>query len=172
MILRLSQKLGSRLKAGPLKPLPIDDAAVADWTGHLFYCDRSPYILFSNTQTLYSAVLHATGVTNDSIFLNRFMTTLRDFLEADGLAFAYDRFIAPRTGDIRYASALSRSVTGSMNELIAAAKILLGNQETSPFELGFQLNDLLLSALESDQSSGYGKPRDAFQALLAESSAP
>ena len=172
MILRLSQKLGSRLKAGPLKPLPIDDAAVADWTGHLFYCDRSPYILFSNTQTLYSAVLYAKGITNDSIFLNRFMTTLRDFMEADGLAFAYDRFIAPRTGGIRYASTLSRAVTGSMNELIAAAKILLRDQETSPFELGFQLNDLLLSASVTDEASDYGKPRDAFRALIAQSRAP
>jgi hypothetical protein len=72
-------------------------------------------------------VLYAKGITNDSIFLNRFMTTLRDFMEVDGLVFAYDRFIAPRTGDIRYASTLSRSVTGSMNELIAAAKIILGD---------------------------------------------
>lgn len=172
MILRLSQKLGSRLKAGPLKPLPLDEAPVADWTSHLFFCDRAPYILVTNTAALYSTVLYAKGITNDSVFITRLTSALRDFMEADGLAFAYDCFLMPRTGLIRFASTFSRSVTGSMNELIAYAKLLLADEETSPFDLGFRLNDLLLSALASDQSSGYGKPRNAFQALIAESSAP
>jgi hypothetical protein len=172
MILRLSQKIGSRLKAGPLKPLPLDKAPVADWTSQLFFFDRLPYILVSNTAALYSTVLYAKGITNDSIFITRLTSALRDFMEADGLAFAYDRFIMPRTGLIRFASTFNRSVTGSMNELISYAKVLLADEETSPFDLGFRLNDLLLSAIASDQSRGYGKPRDAFQALIAESSAP
>jgi hypothetical protein len=172
MILRLSQKIGSRLKAGPLKPLPLDEAPVADWTSQLFFFDRLPYILVSNTAALYSTVLYAKGITNDSIFITRLTSALRDFMEADGLAFAYDRFIMPRTGLIRFASTFSRSVTGSMNELITYAKVLLADEETSPFDLGFRLNDLLLSAIASDQSRGYGKPRDVFQALIAESIAP
>ena len=73
---------------------------------------------------------------------------------------------------MQFASAHSRSVTGSMNELITYAKVLLADEETSPFDLGFRLNDFLLSALASDQSPGYGKPRDAFRALIAESIAP
>ena len=117
-------------------------------------------------------MLYAKGITNDSVFITRLTSALRDFMEADGLAFAYDRFIMPRTGTIRFASAYSRSVTGSMNELINYAKVILANEDTSPFDLGFQLNDLLLSALASDQSPGYGKPRDAFRALIAESIAP
>ena len=172
MILRFSQKLGSRLKAGLVKPLPLDEAPVADWTSHLFFFDRTPYILVSNTVALYSTVLFAKGITNDSVFITRLTSTLREFMESDGLAFAYDRFIAPRTGTIRFTSAHSRSVTGSMNELITYAKVLLADEETSPFDLGFRLNDFLLSALASDQSRGYGKPRDAFRALIAESSAP
>ena len=59
-----------------------------------------------------------------------------------------------------------------MNELIAFAQVLLADDEMSPFDLGFRLNDLLLSALASDRSPGYGKPRDAFRALIAQSIAP
>lgn len=172
MILRFSQKLGSRLKAGKLKPLPMDDVPIADWTSHLFFSGRTPYILVSNTATLYSTVLYAKGITNDSIFIVRFMPALREFMEADGLAFAYDRFIGPRTGLIRYASAFSRSVTGSMNEVIAVAQLLLADEETSPFDLGFRLNDQLLSASTTDEARDYGKPRDAFRALIAQSTAP
>jgi hypothetical protein len=172
MIFRFSQKLGSRLKAGPLKPLPLEDTPVADWTSHVFFFDRTPYVLTSNTATLYSTVLYAKGITNDSVFIVRLLSALREFMEADGLAFAYDRFIAPRTGVIRFASTFSRSVTGSMNELVAYAKVILADEETSPFGLGFRLNDLLLSAVASDASRNYGKPRDAFQAVVARSKAP
>ncbi len=172
MILRFSQKLGSRLKAGILKPLPLDDAPVADWTSHLFFFDRTPYILVSNTAALYSTVLYAKGITDDGVFISSFTSTLREFMESDGLAFVYDRFIMPRTGLIRFASTFSRSVTGSMNELIAYAQVLLADEETSPFDLGFRLNELLLSASTTDEARDYGKPRDAFRALVAQSSAP
>jgi hypothetical protein len=172
MIFRFSQKLGSRLKTGTLKPLPMDDAPVADWTSHLFFSGRTPYILVSNTAALYSTVLYAKGITDDSVFVVRVMSALREFMEADGLVFAYDRFIMPRTGTIRFASAHSRSVTGSINELISYAKVLLGDDEVSPFDLGFRLNDLLLSAIATANRPHYGKPRDAFRALIAESKAP
>jgi hypothetical protein len=172
MILRFSQKLSGRLKTVTLRPLPLDSAAVADWTSHLFFLVRTPSILVSNTETLYSIVLYAKGVTNDSVFISRVLTALREFMEADGLAFAYDRFISPRTGLIQFASTFSRSVTGSMNELIAHGKLLLADEETSPFDLGFRLNDTLLSAVESAEQLDYGKPRAAFRALVARSTAP
>lgn len=172
MTLRFSQKLAARLKAGPLKPAPLDEAPVADWTSHIFFFDRTPYLLVSNTAALYSVVLYAKGITNESIFITSLMTSLRDAMAADGLAAVYDRFIAPRAGTIRLASAYSRSVTGSMNELIKCAKVFLCDDDLSPFELGFQLNDLLLSPLASEKSRGYGKPREAFQTLLAEADAP
>ena len=108
MILRFSQKLDSRLKAGTLKPLPLDEAPVADWTSHLFFFDRKPFILVSNTAVLYSTVLYTQGITNDGVFISSFTSTLRDFMEADGLALAYDRFIMPRTGTIRFASERAR----------------------------------------------------------------
>ena len=85
--------------------------------------DRTPYILVSNTAALYSTVLYAKGITDDGVFISSFTSTLREFMESDGLAFVYDRFIMPRTGTIRFASAHSRSVTGSMNELITYPKV-------------------------------------------------
>jgi hypothetical protein len=172
MILRLSQPLSSRLKTGTRKPLPMGDAPVADWTSHVFFFERTPYILVTNTAALYSTVLYAKGITNDSVFISRALSELREFMEADGLAFAYERFIAPRTGVVRFASSLNRSVTGSMNELINYARVLLARDEVSPFDLGFRLNDLLLSAIATADRPHYGKPREAFRALVAESEAP
>jgi len=88
------------------------------------------------------------------------------------LAFAYERFIVPRTGLVFFASSYSRSVTGSMNELVAHAKVLLADEEMSPYGLSGPLNDMLLSALRTDESRGYGRPREAFRSLIAQSRAP
>jgi hypothetical protein len=51
MILRFCRKLAARLKTGTLKPLPLESAAEADWTSHLFFFDRTPYILVSRVMT-------------------------------------------------------------------------------------------------------------------------
>ena len=113
MILRFSQKLGARLKAGPLSPAPLDEAPVADWTSHIFFFDRAPYILVSNTAALYSVVLYAKGITNESMFITSFMTSLRDIMAADGLAAAYDRFITPHAGTIRLAGGFANHGEGA-----------------------------------------------------------
>jgi len=43
MIFRLSQKLNKKIKAGPLKAVPLDDNPYADWSCHLFTADRAQY---------------------------------------------------------------------------------------------------------------------------------
>ena len=77
----------------------------------------------------------------------------------------YHRFIGPATASVRFAKALDRSVTGSMNDLIKHAAAWLAEGDVSPFDVGFRLNDIMLSALGGGHSSLYGKPRDAFKAL-------
>ena len=65
---------------------------------------------------------------------------------------------------LRFAKALDRSVTGSMNDLIKHATYWLSEVDQSPFDVGFRLNDIPMSALASS-GSPYGKPGEAFRAL-------
>lgn len=165
MILRLSHALNNKIKAGTLKPRPLDANPYADWSCHLFTADRTQYILVANTATLYSCVLYGQGITNDNRFIERVLSSLRVFMEGDELAFIYHRLIAPTSGTVYFASALNRSVIGSMNELVRFAVAWLEDEEISPHDLGFKLNDVLLSAIASSKAEGYGKPREAFRRL-------
>jgi hypothetical protein len=165
MIFRLSQKLSAKIKAGTLPSVPLDENPLADWSAHLFVAGRTQYLLLSNTKSLYSTVMYGKGVTNDSHFIERALGGIREFMEADGQAFRYRRFIVPATASVRFAKALDRSVTGSMNDLIKHATYWLAEGDQSPFDIGFRLNDIPMSALASSGSS-YGKPRDAFRALV------
>src|SRR3954447_22076766 len=118
MILRLSQKLGTKIKAGTLKAMPQAKNPYADWSCHLFTADRTQYILVSNTASLYSCVLYGKGITNDCVFIERMLSSLREFMEDDGQAFIYQKFVAPSSDTVSFANALNRLVTGSMNDLI------------------------------------------------------
>ena len=165
MILRISHKLNAKIKAGPLPALPLCENPFADWSAHLFAADRRQYILLSNTTSLYSTVFYGKGITDDNRFIERALGGLRESLEDDGQAPVYQRLIAPASGTVRFARASGRTVTGSMNDLIVHATALLVEGETSPFDVGSRLNDVLLSALAASGTGKYGTPRGAFKSM-------
>lgn len=159
MILRLSQKLNKKIKAGTLSEMPLDDNPYSDWSCHLFTADRTQYVIIPNTKSLYSTVMFGKGITDDSRFIERVLSSLREFSESDGQAFVYQKFIAPSSATVSFAKALNRSVTGSMNDMIYHAQMWLIEEELSPFDVGFKLNEMPMSAL------GYANPKDAFKKL-------
>lgn len=166
MILRLSQKLCTKLNDGPLKAMPLDKNPYADWSAHLFVAGRTQYILLSNTKSLYSAIMFGRGITDDSRFIERALSCIREQMEDDGQAFVYHRFFVPASGTVYFAKALDRSVTGSMNDLINHAKVWLADGELSPFDVALRLNDVLLSSLAVNETDLYRKPREAFKDLI------
>ncbi len=165
MIFRLSQKLNTKIKAGRLATLPSDENPFADWSANLFVSSRTPYILLTNTKSLYSTVMFGKGNSNDGLFIENALAAIREFMEADGQAFIYHRFIAPASETVQFAKALDRSVTGSMNEFTKFATYWLADGEESPFEIGFKLNDTPMSALGQGKSSSHGFPKDVFKTL-------
>jgi hypothetical protein len=163
LTLRLSQKLNAKVKAGTLAARPMNENPFADWSAHLFVASRTQYILLTNTRSLYSTVFYASGITNDHRLIDRSMAALREFMDADGQAFAYHQFLVPASGTVHFAKALDRSVTGSMNDLVYFAKSWLIEDDLSPFDVGFKLNETPYSALEQHF------PRKAFKAMAAPS---
>jgi hypothetical protein len=166
MIFRLSQKLAKKLKTAATDTLPLDENPYADWSAHLFKADRTQYIIVTNTKSLYSVVMLGKGITDDSRFIEGALTTIREFMEDDGQAFVYQRFIAPASGTIRFGKALNRSVTGSMNDMIYHAQMWLTEGGLSPHDAGFKLNEMPMSALGKPR--GYQQPREAFKLLANE----
>ncbi len=167
MIFRISQKLNAKIKAGTLPVLPLDENPFADWSAHLFLADRTQYILVSNTKSLYSTVMYGEGIRDESDFIDHVLSDLSQFMQNDGQEFVYRRFVVPATGTVRFAKALDRKVTGSINDLINHATAWLTEEELSPYDVGIRLNDLQLSAIAPSKSEKYGKPREVFKALAS-----
>lgn len=146
--------------------MPLDENPLADWSAHLFVVDRSQYILLSNTKTFYSVVTFGKGITTDWQFIESALSSIREFMEQDGYEAEYLRLIAPSTGRVQFAKASDRKVTSSMNQLVEFATYGLSDGERSPFDVGFQLNDILLSAIAANKADKYGKPKEAFRELV------
>ena len=108
MIFRISHKLNAKIKAGTLAILPLDENPFADWSVGLFLVGRSPYILVTNTQSLYSTVLPGKGVTDEKTFVERALNSIREFMDADGQEGVYERLVAPVSRSVRFAKALNR----------------------------------------------------------------
>jgi hypothetical protein len=159
MILRFSQKLATKLKVRLSAVMPQGENPFADWTASLFTAGRTPFVLLTNTASLYSAVFYGRGITDDARFLALALDAIREALEHDGQEAIYQHFIAPTTGVVQLSKALNRSVTGSMNDLIVHAKMWLTEGDLSPHETSIRLNDIPFSPLQ------YRKPREVFGAL-------
>jgi len=165
MILRLSQKLNTKIKAGKLPEMPLDENLLADWSCHLFTAGRTQHVILMNTATFYSCVMFGRGSTDDSTFIARALDTIRDFTADDGKQFIYRKFIAPSSGTMSFAKALNRSVTGSMNDHIHGAKLMLEDDMT-PSDVGYRLNETPMSALNGPDGRKYGYPKEVFSNLV------
>jgi hypothetical protein len=166
MILRLSQKLNSKIKAGSLPTMPLDENPFADWSATLFVAGRTQYLLVSNTKSLYSTLMHAKGITNDKQFVQQVLVGIRDFMTQDGYLSIYERFIAPSSGTVQFAKSLNRSITGSVNEIVELVKRVLNEDDLPPHEVGSHINDLLLSAVAVNSTDKYAKPGEVFRTLV------
>ena len=162
MILRPSQKLNARIKGDTLGVLPRHENSLLDWSAHVFAVGRAEYVLVSNTTSLYSAVLDNAGLRDAARFTERVQGIIRAVLEGAGA----HTVVTNAVKSAQFAKTLDRSVTGSMNELIAHAAALLIDSHLSVADVAVRLNDILLSALAGG-SNKYGRPRDVFAALVA-----
>ena len=165
MIFRLSQQLTTKIKAGALPRLPLDDNPLADWSAHWFVAGRSPYILLSNTKALISMVMQAKGVTNERQFIERSLSSIKELMQAENKEEVYARSILPVAESIRFAKALNRSVTGSMNDMVKHVTYWLAQGNVSLADMGMRLSEIPMSALKS-RGEPYGFPRDRFKAIL------
>jgi hypothetical protein len=166
MIRRLPLTLNARLGGGPLAASASHASPLLDWSVRAFAAGRTEYVLLSNTRSLYSAVLDGVVNENAARFAERVVGVIRAILEGAGHGpFAcISSELTPES--VRFAKGLDRTVTGSMNELVAYATTMLAGGDLSVPEVGVRLNDLLLSAL-AHGTDKYGTPRDAFAELPA-----
>ena len=158
MILRVTAKLGKKIKHLPTATLPTDSNPFADWSAHLFTAERCQYILVANTPSLYSVIMPGRGITSEKSLVRRMRLALREFLSIEGHDRTYWTIIEPALDTAVFSKALNRSVIGSINDLVFGAQHFLAGNDMTLIEVSLRLNETPMSYLNSN-------PRKVFRSL-------
>lgn len=159
MIFRPTQRLCTKIKTRALSEAPLHDNPYADWSARVFTVDRVQYVLLTNTASLYSVLMSGRGITDETSFLDHALQAMRQYMQDDGLSLFFSNFIGPASGSVSFHKPLSRSVTGSMNELVAEATYFLGSDTDSLFDVTRKINETPHASLK------FAFARDAFKDL-------
>ncbi len=165
MIIRLTQKLSTKIKVGKLLETPLHERPIADWSANVFHLGRTQYVLLSNTSSLFTCLMTAKGLTNRDLFKQR----AREAIVAAVRRFAGDAMVSDAEFDspVLYAKSLNRSVIGSMNDLAFGARVMIdaGDDLQRTADL---LNVTPLKMLTRDNGRSYNNPAVAFQRIIEE----
>ena len=142
MIFRPTQRLCTKIKAGSLSEATLHENPYADWSARLFTVDRAQYLLLTNTASLYSVLMPGRGITEETSFLNHAVEAMRHYMQEDGLSLIFANFIVPAAGAVSFHKPLNRSITGSMNELVAEATYFLSSDAHSLFDANHKINEM------------------------------
>ncbi len=162
MIFRPTHKLARKIGVALSERLPLDANPFADWSANLFIFERVQHVILTNTASLYSMLMLGRGITDDSRFLDRAVTCMREFMSDDRNEDLFREFVMPHAGMALFSKSLDRSVLGSMNELVYLAKWHLADG-LSLAGASRQVNHTPMSPLR------YRNPREAFRSLKEES---
>jgi hypothetical protein len=159
MLIRFTQKLSKKLKIGSLAQIEDDPDPFIEWYANLFAAERVQYILTTESKSLLSLVFYGRGVTDDNIFIKHWLGSMREYFSEIGKSFVFEKIIGPRTGQFIYAKTSSKSILGSMNDMISMSKFMLPARSMSPHELSQMINETPFKAIK------YQRPLDAFDKL-------
>ena len=159
MLLRFTEKLSKKLKTGSLTKVEEEPGPYLNWYAHLFTANRVQYILTTEAKSLLTLVMYGRGISDDGIYIKYLLSEMREYLADTGNRLIFERIIAPKTGKITLSKTKSKSVLGSMNDMVKISKIYLEREEMSPWDLSERVNRIPFKAI------GYKRPKEAFNNL-------
>ncbi len=162
MVFRITLKLAKKIKVGPLDERALSEETLGDWSCHLFTTDRVQYVILSNTASLYSCIMLGRGIADEHCFVDRAISTIIDFATRDGFQIALRQSVTDAAVRTRFAKTLNRSVTGSMNDLVQSAKLLLVDHGLSLHDVCDRLNETPFKSLQDAGGRSYANPREVF----------
>jgi hypothetical protein len=118
---KLLEKLPARAEATETEDVT---AGKDDWYANLFRLDRRQAIIFTHAVSLYSFIIDRVQKKHFSQIIPLFQLGLLQRLKRDGFPHERNARLMDRVLDIRLAKTRSRSILGSMNDMVYCAKYM------------------------------------------------
>lgn len=149
LILRPTLILARKLKLDPLEDWPPSEQPIADWCVRPFTCVRKPYLIFTNTYTLFSFVIPKRGITTAKTLRTGFANAVH--LNLGRLTYGEQHIstILKALTDCRFSRCHDRAALGSMNDLVWCAQGYLERSDPLPL-VNHYLNEAPMGLLGMD----------------------
>jgi hypothetical protein len=166
IVFRGTQKLLKELRIQKTDLVDLGDGVLGSWFANLFRVERRKCVLFTNDRTLYSVLLFGLRKPDfDSLGL-RFRDGLIANLQAAGLPAEQVASLGIACRTVTWGATNSRSVLGSMNDMISITKYMVAIKRHETEEeialQNHQLNRMPMSSLK------LVRPVDEMRAALEE----
>lgn len=156
MIIRFTEKLSKKLKIGPITKVLRDPGPFLEWYANLFTANRTQFILVTEAKSLLSVVIYGRGVVDDNVFISHFLSFLREYLDEKGHRLIFEQIIGPNSVQITLSKTVSKSILGSMNDMVGMSKFMSQRKDVSPMCLTEFINRTPFKAID------YKSPLKAF----------
>ncbi len=167
--LRCTKKVQDQLglKPADLSEVRESTSTLGDWYLHLFYIERRKALLFVNERTLASFAFFGVRKTHTPHIHEAFLKGLAQLLQLEGYEWEKIQGIVEEYLDYEFTKTVSRSVLGSMNE------ILLQYRDRIEVAGGLQYCDLSAIIRDSNReiwkSIDWRSPSEALHERLGKS---
>lgn len=152
LVLRCTRTLRDELKLKTSDLVDAGTGVLGSWFGNLFRIERRKCVLFTNDRTLYSVLLFGLRKQDFDSIDERFRAGLWSNLIRDGFSPDAVAAFEKESSPVVWAATNSRSVLGSMNDMIFLSKHLVGTKrrrtEDEIVHLNSELNRTPMSALK------------------------
>jgi hypothetical protein len=115
----------SSLKTGELPKVDADEILLREWYANQFYAGHMKYIITTNAKTLYSVISAGRGITNTGLYFKKIFDDIKSQMDFDEVVTEQNMKCYDAPEQIIISSTTSRSILGSMNDLIYQAKCML-----------------------------------------------
>lgn len=150
--IRCTQKLLKKLNLRKDELPDPEDGFLGSWFANLFRLERRKSVLFTNDRTRYSVLLFGLMKHDFDSLGQRFISGLIDNLKKDGFPSETIASIGIACHPVGWGATNSRSVLGTMNDMITTSKLMVSTQRRdilSEIEtLNHQLNRTPISTLK------------------------
>jgi hypothetical protein len=140
------------------------DGFLGSWFGHLFRLERRKCVLFTNDRTRYSVLLYGLKKHDFGQLGYSFLSGLDENLRNDGFSSETIVSIGTACYPIAWGTTNSRSVLGTMNDMIMTSRVMVSTQRQDILaevkSLNHNLNRTPISTLN------YLRPVDELRDVL------
>jgi hypothetical protein len=148
MILNLSAKLAQRLKVTSNRQPQSEPLPLEEWYAHIFFAANKPYILTSEADSKFTAIIEAKGLKGVEHYSDSLLIEIMDLTKRYGLKERLSQIVESKANGLIVQRTTNKSAIAHLNHMIYHAEHQIVDKGCSTIEAAIFLNEMPINAID------------------------